>query len=352
MRINGDEILSIGCRYDPPKGGIAQVLYTYKNEVYDTFHFVKNSGNQGFLSNLWIALLGCIRMVYTIQTNPNIRVVHIHTASYISFRRTAVFVRLAKYMNRFVVLHIHGGAFRDYYQTNPNWISGILKKADCILALTDNWNSFFSDELHMPHVITVPNIVSNPQIKVIKNDNRIHLLFLGFIIEAKGIFDLAEVIKDHKAEWNGKLLLHVGGSHEVERLRRFVHENGLDTLIQYEGWVSGDKKIELLNQMDAYILPSYVEGLPISILESLAYGKPVITTPVGGIPEVVNENNGFLFSPGDRVTMYKIIQSIIDNPALLEKKACNAKIAVERNRPDNIARILDNVYKQLLVKEI
>jgi glycosyltransferase involved in cell wall biosynthesis len=346
-----EKVLTVGCAYDPPKGGVAQVMYTYSKEVYPVFQCVVNSANGGALIKLWLAINGLIKMAWKLALNKNLRIVHIHTASYNSFKRSSWFVRLAKAMGRKVVLHIHGGGFREYYNTNPSWILKILKKADCVLALTDSWRKFYSDDLQLPNVVTVPNIVSNPQIKGVEHDGRFHLLFLGFIVEQKGIFDLIEVIKKHKAEWNGKLLLHVGGSHEVERLQSFIKNNGLENLIQYEGWVSGDKKIMLLNLMDAYILPSYIEGLPISILEALSYGKPVITTPVGGIPEVINEQNGFLFEPGDHNAMYKIINSIVLNPTRLKEKAVNAKNSVDKNFPNSIAGILGAVYNKLLNEE-
>lgn len=343
-----EQILTIGCAYNPPKGGIAQVMYTYSQEVYPVFQCVINSANGGALIKLWQAINGLIKIVCKLTLNKNLRIVHIHTASYNSFKRSSWFVRLAKAMGRKVVLHIHGGGFREYYNTNPRWILKILKKADCVLALTDGWKVFFSDQLQLPKVVVVPNIISNPQVKKVEHDGRLHLLFLGFIVEQKGIFDLVEVIKQHKAEWDGKLMLHVGGSHEVERLQNLIKNNGLENLIQYEGWVTGDKKIVLLNQMDAYILPSYIEGLPISILEALSYGKPVITTPVGGIPEVINEQNGFLFEPGDREAMYKIINNIVLNPTCLKEKAVNAKNSVDKNFPNIIARILGAVYNELL----
>ena len=100
-----------------------------------------------------------------------------------------------------------------------------MKKADCIFALTDNWTRFYTDELRLENVVTINNIVSNPQILQPKGkDERVHLLFLGFIIDQKGIFDLAEVIKMHEKEWEGKLLLHVGGDHEVERLKNYIKD--------------------------------------------------------------------------------------------------------------------------------
>lgn len=342
------QILTVGCAFDPPRGGVAQVIYTYSREVYPVFRCVINSVQGSVLAKFWQAVRGLMEMALLLTKDKNLRIVHIHTASYNSFRRSTWYMHLAKAMRRKTVLHIHGGGFRDYFKTDPKWILNELHKADCVLALTDGWRHFFLDELHIPKVITVPNIIPSPQTTVNKVDNRLHLLFLGLITEEKGIFDLIEVIKEHKAEWDGKLLLHIGGSKEVERLQIFINIHQLENLIHYEGWVSGDKKVVLLNTMHALILPSYTEGLPISLLEALSYGKPVIATHVGGIPEVVNESNGFLFSPGDLNAMYEIINRIILNPTLLASMAKDAKKTVTKNSPESVSTILEEVYDELL----
>lgn len=346
-----NKVLTIGCEYDPPRGGIAQVMYTYSKEVYPVFHCITNSGSGGVIKKLWQLARGWTNTACTLLFNRNIEIVHIHTASYISFKRSTYFVSLAKWFRKKVVLHIHGGGFKGYYKTSPKWIKKELLRADYVLALTDTWKQYYQNELGLPHVAIVNNIISNPKIEAVEHDGRLHLLFLGFIVEAKGIFDLVEVIKEHKEEWDGKLLLHVGGNHEVERLQRFIMDNGLENLIQYEGWVSGDKKTYLLNLMDAYILPSYTEGLPVSILEALSYGKPVITTPVGGIPEVVNEKNGYLFSSGDRKVMFEIINGIIKNTAEMKVKSKYTRDSVVLHFPNKISESLEKVYDKLLASD-
>jgi glycosyltransferase involved in cell wall biosynthesis len=343
-----EKVLTVGCAYNPPKGGVAQVIYTYSQEVYPVFRCVVNSGKGGAVVKLWYAMRGLMKMALALVFDKNIRIVHIHTASYNSFKRSVWFIRLAKVMFRKVVLHIHGGGFREYYNTNPRWILKMLKKADCILALTDSWRKFYSEELQLPNVVTVPNIVSNPQIKKVEHDGRLHLLFLGAINEQKGIFDLLKVINEHKIEWAEKFVLHVGGNQEIERLQEYVKANELSELVHYEGWVNGEKKIELLNLMDAFILPSYVEGLPIAILEALSYGKPVITTPVGGIPEIVNDKNGFLFSPGDVGAMGTIINTIVCDSSILHEKSSIAEASVKLNYPESVSSILENKYESLI----
>ena len=345
-KIKGDNILTIGCDYMPPKGGVAQVIYNYKNEVYDCFHFIKNSGNGNKLQNAIVALLGCLKLLLLIFNHNKIRIVHIHTASFVSFRRAAVFVRISKFFNRNVVLHMHGGGFREYYKTNPEWIMSILDRCDRIIALTDSWQSFYH-EIGCKDVFVVKNIISDPLINHIEKGEMIHLLFLGWIVKEKGIFDIVEVLSEHKKECEGKIVLHIGGDHEVEKLQHIITSNQLDGIIKYEGWVSGDKKIQLLNIMDAFILPSYMEGLPISILESLSYGKPVITTPVGGIPEVINQKNGFFFKPGDKREMWSIIKSIINHPEQLSEKTEAAKSSVKDNMSDAVINQLKRVYEGL-----
>lgn len=343
-----NKILSIGGEYNPPKGGVAQVMYTYSKEVYPIFHCVTNSGNGGFVRKLWIFVQGIVKSFFSLLFNRNIKIVHIHTASYNSFKRSSYFVLLAKCFKKKVVLHIHGGAFKEYYKTNPKWIKNTLQKVDKVVALTESWKSFFQDEVCLSNVVVINNIVPSPQIKAIEKDGKFHLLFLGAINEQKGIFDLVEVINQHKNEWRGKLILHIGGNQDVERLQNYISNNILFDLIKYEGWVSGEKKIELLNICDVFILPSYIEGLPISILEALSYGKPVITTPVGGIPEVVNDQNGFLFTPGDLKALAKIIGSLLDNSMLVQEMSINAKVSVDKNFSYNITEALDSLYRDLL----
>lgn len=342
-------VLTVGCLYNPPKGGVAQVMYTYSKEVYPFFRCVINSGNGGLVSNSFRAVLGLVNMFFVLCFNSQLRIVHIHTASYRSFQRSTWFVKLAKIMDRKVVLHIHGGGFKNYYKTKPEWVLKNLKQADCIIALTEEWKLFFAEELSLHNVVIVQNIIPKPRIRIIEGkDNRIHLLFLGAINEQKGIFDLLEVINEEKTKWAGRLYLHIGGNQEVNRMQAYINDNELDNIVKYEGWVDGDKKIDMLNLMDAFILPSYIEGLPISILEALSYGKPVITTPVGGIPAIINESNGFLFEQGDKEALKYILTNILSNTSLIKDKTKAAKESVVGFFPESISQKLNSVYCTLL----
>lgn len=342
-------ILSIGCLYNPPKGGVAQVIYTYSEEVYPIFKFIANSGNGNKLRNLFLAVWALFLMVYRLLVDKNIKIVHIHSASYNSFKRSSYFVKVAKLLKKKVVLHIHGGAFKDYYLTDPKWIKMVLSSSDVVVTLTNKWKFYFEDSIGLDNIYVVNNIIKKPSIRDLdKKDGKFHLLYLGLINESKGIFDLLKVLKGHRLEWKDKLILHIGGNGQVDELLQYIHENHLEQIIKYEGWVSGEKKIELLNLMDVFILPSYAEGLPISILEAFSYGKPVIATTVGGIPEVVNDKNGFLFIPGDLKALAKILGNLLDNSLLVKEKSINAKVSVDKNFSYNITEALNSLYRDLL----
>ena len=281
--------------------------------------------------------------------NKKIRIIHIHTASYNSFRRSFLFVIVAKVMRRKVVLHIHGGGFKDYYMKESRFVRFVLNKADALITLSASWKMFFVDAALHRNVHVVPNIISKPINKSVNHDGSFHLLYMGQITKAKGVFDLVEFIAENKDFYKGKLILDIGGGmYDADKLRNFIIDNKIDDIVHFHGWLTGDSKAEIFNLADAYILPSYVEGVPISILEAESYGLPILSTTVGGIPEIVDEGkNGFLFRPGDKQGMKKAIDTIMGNRELMASMGCHSKELSYKNYPASVERNLIEVYRSL-----
>ena len=120
--------------------------------------------------------------------------------------------------------------------------------------------------------------------------------------------------------------------------------------MKFEGWVSGEKKIELLNWADVYILPSFNEGLPISILEAMSYKKPIISTPVGGIPEVVDKTNGILVTPGNDEEIFSAMKHYVDYKADITKHGEESYKKAETYLPDYVLNHLKRIYESLILK--
>lgn len=343
-------VLSVGCNYLHPRGGIAQVMNSYSQSIFYPFRCIVNSGGSNKLVKFWRALSAYVATVCLLLFDSRIKIIHIHTASNVSFRRSALWVSLARCFHKKSILHIHGGGFKAYYQTNPSWIHAVLEQCDCIVALNDVWKSYFVDELHCKNVCVIKNPVPDPiLVPEQRHDSRFHLLFLGLITEEKGIFDFLEMLAVHRMELADRVMLHIGGDGKVEELQKKIEEWNLGTFVRYEGFVSGVHKSMLFNRSDALILPSYTEGLPISILEAMTYSMPVLTTPVGGIPEVVHNGvNGLLFQPGDKDAMFQALKLLLDTPQMHKLMGRESKKMVQGYLPHDIEGDLLKLYMQLI----
>ena len=342
-----NSVLTIGNRSDKPDGGISQVLYSYRKNVFPIFHNVVNYKRGGYLYKVWITIYSFMQALIILTINKNIRIVHIHTASDNGFRRNALFVMLSHFMRRKVVLHIHSGRFNDYYLQNKKSVERVLRKCDVIVALTEGFKDFYN-KMGCDNVVVINNIVEPPQEKAIhKLDNKIHLLYLGVITKTKGIYDLLDVIKEHQKEWEDSICLHVGGNKEVDVLIKLIKDSQLENIVKFEGWVCDEKKVDLLNMCDIFILPSYTEGLPISILEAQSYGMYTIATNVGGIPEIVDSKKGKLFEPGNKEQLYKSIDDQTYSKYYLKNKDYIKEQSV-RYLPDSVSKQLEKLYGSLL----
>lgn len=344
-----DSILFIGCEYIPPKGGIAVVLENYDKYLFSSFKFIANSKDGTKLRKATVALFAVLKMCCKLIIDKRIKIVHIHTASGISFKRSTYFPKIARIFKKKVILHIHGGNFKQYYKIYPSKIKSELMKCDKIIALTNEWKVFFESEIGLKNVEVVENIVPYPQRQDRKRDKHTHLLYLGLIHEDKGIYDLLEVINNNKQVFRGSLRVHIGGNGEIDNLLSKINQYGIADIVSFEGWVDGKKKIDLLNSVDALILPSYIEGLPMVILEAMSYGLPILSTHVGGIPEVVNDMNGILFTPGDTQDIYRAITQFMLYDAVKRKEM--GAVSIKKSEmffPDAILNKLTRLYQGLL----
>lgn len=342
-------ILTISQDYLPPKGGIAQVVYSYDKYVFENCKSLRiRKGGNVWIGRFFI-IISILKLIALLLIDRNIKIVHIHTASYKRFYFNTFYLRIAKFFKKKVIMHIHGGGFAEYYNTNPNWIKRKLLECDIIVALTESWKLFFEKTVGCNNVIQIDNIIEPPQyIQTVTDSSCKHFLFLGKVCREKGIYDLLEVIKMNKNELNAKMLLHIGGGGEIEKLKKYIEENSLQKIVKFEGWLSGDKKVSLLNSCDTYILPSYTEGLPISILEALSYGHYILSTNVGGIPEIITcKDEGLLITPGDKKALYSAIKHIIENKEIANTKTKRIRKSL-KHQPERISKELTAIYLKLL----
>ena len=343
-----DKVLYVGIDYIPPRGGIASVLNTYSTFIYP-FKFVKTTASDlNGIKKLWYAIRGYFIFIYKILVDHDIKIVHIHSASGNSFWRKSWIIKIAKIMRKRVIFHCHGGGFKDFRSKFPEKVDAILNYVDSVVCLSNEWKDYF-ESIGCQHVVIVKNVIPEPIIQIEEKDNLVHFLFLGLICENKGIFDVLKSLAEHKDFFLGRAILHVGGNGQTDRLLSTIKELGLQELVRFEGWVDAVKKQYLFNTIDVYILPSYIEGVPISILEAESYHKPIITTNVGGIPSIVKENKTGLFvTPGNTGEIFEAMKLMLEDKQLrYQFGEAGYKISIDY-RPESICRELKELYENLL----
>ena len=334
------------------KGGMTSVLVSYDKYI-ENMRFIPTWKLGNKLIKAWYAAQALIRTWWLCSFDRHIKIVHIHGAANASFYRCRMFIRLAKRLNKKVVLHEHAADFVEFYQreNDKQAIVDTLNSCDKLIVLSVSWQRFFESIGVVSHkIVVLNNIVSPPDFKEIKRtDNKLHLMFMGEISKRKGGFDLLQAISDNKEYFRDKLLLRMGGNEVDGDVKAFIKEHGLEDFVSYEGWISGDKKVSCLNWEDIYILPSYNEGLPIAILEAMSYKHPVISTPVGGIPEIVKTGlNGILIEPGNLREMADAIKYYIKKKEQIKIQGEQAYRTVIDFFPDKVFKDLNLIYQSLL----
>ena len=334
-------------------GGISAVV-RYWSGNFDGLQYYPMYKIGGKLTKgRWFAT-AYLKMAIKMMTDKNVRIMHLHTAADGSFWRHSSLAKLGHAFGKKVILHIHASRFKDFFnEASPKDKSRILETlhiADRIIVLSKSWKEWFiSIGINQEKLTILYNITPEPtHIPSAKTqDGKVHFLFLGEIGQRKGVFDIIRALAEHKAEAEGRLELRIGGNRNEEQLLEAIKSSGLEDIVKFEGWVSGDKKLNLLNWSDVYILPSFNEGLPISILESMSYGIPIISTEVGGIPEVVTEN-GTLVTPGDADEIWNAMKRYVDQPELIEKEGEISLKNVKPYLPDSVMSNLKDIYLKIL----
>lgn len=351
-----EQVLMIGVYYkNNAPGGIAAVIRSYEHYI-EGLNYLVSAKWSNFVVKASYALYAYIRLWQLLISDNKIKIVHLHTSSDASFWRKSLYLHLAKGHHRKVIMHIHASRFKDFYENSKRKENIVrnLKTADRLIVLSESWRDYFvSIGVDAGKIIVLHNITDYPIIvKERRDDKTTKFLFLGEIGERKGVFDILRGIAQHKSELNGKIVLKIGGNRNEGMLQKTIHDNGLEDMVKFEGWVAGEKKRELLNWADVFILPSFNEGLPISILEAMSYGCPIISTPVGGIPEIVADGkNGTLVTPGNAEEIVSAMLRYVDHPDKIETEGERSKEVVRTYLPDFVMEQLKEVYGTLLKAE-
>ena len=197
-------------------------------------------------------------------------------------------------------------------------------------------------------MVVVYNAVNVPN-RNLYNVKSKKVLFLGAVTKRKGIDTLLEALKSQENKLKKEYTIDIYGPDTDGNICEKIDQMKLEKWVGYRGWLGKKEKPEILKDTSINVLPSYNEGLPMTILEAMAYGIPSITTNVAAIPEAIDETNGRIVMPGDSEQLGNAISELLLDDELrikLSKKAysdAKKKFSIEEH-----IRQIEKIYEEIV----
>ncbi|MGY3688572.1 glycosyltransferase family 4 protein [Vibrio coralliilyticus] len=317
------------------QGGIATVLGVYQQSGFladNAVRLIATHSTNNRLGRVGALLLYISALVKVLFYFAFYRVglAHIHVASRGSYLRKSVLVRLIKALGGNVILHLHGAEFRDFYanecdENRKKHIRDTFEMSDVVIVLSSQWIDWARSTFHRSeHFQLVYNAVPSLALEASSTSSST-ISFLGRVGERKGVHDLLKAMVRVKRHCPDAKLM-IGGDGDVEKYRAMARDLGLESHVEFLGWVSGQRKLEVLRQTQIYCLPSYNEGFPMGVLEAMSAGIAVVSTYAGGIPDAISHGKeGTLVEAGDSEALADALIELLINQDMNQNYTQNAK---------------------------
>lgn len=344
------------------RGGIAaQTKALVGSALAEQYRFVPiETYREGAVALKLVRAVGGIGRLAWLLARRRVDLVHVNSASGTSFVRKLAAVGLARGAATPIVFHVHGGGFLHQLAGTGLWaglrrraVLWALRQADVVVALTDGWAEAIAGWIPESRVRVVPNtpdLVPLPR-EPAPPQAAPTIAFLGHLDRDKGLFELLDAVALLRDGGTTVELVLAGVGHDEEALRRHAVRLGLrPPHVVFPGWLAPEEKARLLARASCFVLPSYDEGLPLALLESLASGTPVVASAVGGVPDVVRDGVEALLVPArDAHALAEAIQHVVADPELAARlgEAGRARAAAEFG-VDAVAGRMGEVYEEAL----
>lgn len=289
---------------------------------------------------------------------------HQPVTSGLSFWKESAFMALAGLFGARVIAHLHGARFRDFFSASGPLGRGLiranLRRARRVVVLSAGWRDYLLAEVD-PRLRTevVANPIEHDFAEWAKGFERDYgrdpctVLFVGRLALIKGILDAFAAVPLVLAEAPGTRFLFAGPPPadrertRIEAARALLPAGGG---AEFPGIVSGKAKRDCFARADCLILPSSHENLPITVLEAMACGLPLVVTPVGALPEFLADGEqALLVDPGDSQALAGTVLSLARDAALRRRLGEAARrLYRERFETERILAEIERVYREAL----
>lgn len=330
----------VACPWSPAGGGmfkVADYLISAQHQFADadaaTLRPLDTRGPGSAVASLLYLALAVLRILGG-RIGGRLAGVHVNMAERMSLVRKGTIVSACWLLRIPVIIHLHC-EMRTFYRGLPapaqrltRWM---FSRAAGVIVIGATPRRFVAEELGVPEerIDVVDNGVPGPETAPARPDAAPdaipHVLFVGRLCDPKGVVDLLQGAARAHAGGTALRLTFAGGG-DVARYAQIASELGIASSTQFAGWCDDEAVCRLLSEATVLVLPSHEEVLPLVVLEALAYGVPVICTPVGELPHVFQDGVQVRFvPPRDPEALGAALQETLADPELLRTLGANGR---------------------------
>ena len=300
----------------------------------------------------------------------------ISTSSF-GFIRDYITVLFAKFLNRHVVMHLHGGGFEEFYKSSSFILKLLIKnhyhRVDKIIVLGNLLKSQFycigvpiKSKLYVvPNGLTIDVDEPKPICRSLPVNGKINILYMSSLMESKGFLYAILAIKILEEKFPGRYLLHLCGNfvdaitenkriiYNKESLLSFLTLNKLEKCVSYHGQISYREKEKQFINAHIFLLPTFYswEGQPLSIIEALSFSLPIISCKHRGIPELIRDGgNGFFVKAMCEDSIAVAVEKISSDNNYYSMMCRNSRLHYENSfkRDLHIENLTDTIFENIV----
>jgi glycosyltransferase involved in cell wall biosynthesis len=340
------------------QGGIAAVLRgiaespladRYRMRFITTYRH--GDGRMLRLARFAVALASLAR--WSLRRGP--RLVHLHSGTGGSWYRKCTALALARALRRPVIIQVHSGpgdvehTWAEFGPARRRWLRRAFHRADRVLSVSRASADALEDALGLPQVLVVPNAAPLPPPRgdspAAAGDGAVRVLYLGgFENPGKGYETLLAAVPALLEGDAGLSVALAGPGEPTPQARSLIGDR-----VRWLGWLGEREKTEMLDDPNTvFVLSSDSEGLPMALLEAMAYGTAIVATAVGGIPDTLTDDvDSRLVAPGAPAALAQATLELARAPDERRRLGSAARARVERLDRSEVFERLALLYDEL-----
>ena len=329
-------------------GGISSVLKRYETmEFWKEYRcaWLETQVNKGMALKLWYMIKAYITMLFIV---PRYDIVHFHTVPGMSIKvQLPVFLYSCLWRKK-TIIHIHVGDSMILDHKKDNLFKYVLAKASKVVVLADSFKGIMEDVFNVKAEVLYNPIDYIENIETENKEN--YILFASIARPNKGydtVLKAYKIVAEKHPEW-GLVMAGFGDSQQAKDL---ICELGLTEKVTIHKWCNRATMNNLYNNAGMFCIASLKEGFPMTFLEAASFGVPIVTTPVGGLKDVIkNESNCMVFDFNNHTMLAEQIVKLIENPTLRKDISKELKLLIKNKFSMNIVnKDITSLYRNIII---